>query len=143
MCGRSDGDTVEPGHVYRVVGCDQMAVDQHCIRSRIFWAPVVLPKQNIPASVRMIDDQGQDTWAAVSENLSIADRLRQLNVYRFVDILSRNEQLSANDMTPPPEHSHEPGFPHKENLIHHDIYQQFEAFRRYARDRFDTRDTRD
>lgn len=120
-----NGDTVESGNLYRVVGCDDMDGTQECLRSRVFWAPIILPAGDIPSRVKMSDSEGGEVWADISKNLGVAEQLRQLNVYRMSDIVSRSGGQISDAMTKPATHSHDPDFPHDENMIQHDVYQQY------------------
>lgn len=127
------GDAVEAGGLYRVTGCDDRAGTQNCVYSRIFWAPIITGQQDIPSQVRIADGEGGESWAAVSTADPLAAQLRQLNVYRLTDIMIRGDGAIRGRMTRPVEHRHEAGFPHDENMIHHDVYQQFNELQRRIR----------
>jgi hypothetical protein len=129
------GDTVEGGHFYRVVGCNDVRGSAACKTSRLFWAPIIIPENAIPSRVQMLDEDGSPSWATVSADASLDEKLRQLNVYKMLYGLALVDgQMDANDMTSPVPHSHDPGFPHTENLIHHAVYEQYNAFVNHVRD---------
>lgn len=125
------GDTVEAGSLYRVLGCNDIEGTRGCLPSRAFWAPIIIPGGDIPSRVRLADGSGGEEWAAISAEAPDAERLRQLNVYRISDVLTRTSGLIDTRMTAPVEHRHETGFPHDENMIHHDVYQQFNALQEH------------
>ena len=121
------GGTVEVGSLYRVLGCNDIAGTRGCLPSHVFWAPIIVPGADIPSRVRLADGNGGEEWAAISTGAPVVERLRQLNVYKISDVLTRTSGLIDTRMTSPAEHSHEAGFPHDENMIHHDVFQQFNA----------------
>lgn len=129
------GDTVEGGHFYRVVGCNDVRGSAACKTSRLFWAPIIIPESAIPSRVQMLDEDGSPSWAAVSADASLDDKLRQLNVYKMLYGLALVDgEMDGNKMTPPVPHSHDAGFPHIENLIHHAVYEQYNAFLKHVQD---------
>jgi len=120
-----DGDTVEGGHLYRVVGCNDPDGTRGCSHSRVFWAPAMPAEADIPSQVAVADGEGGEVWAAITGTEPRAEQLRQLNVYLLSDLLTDVGGVPGARMTEPAEHSHAAGFPHDENMIHHDVYQQF------------------
>lgn len=126
----ANGSLVEPGYIYRIAGCNDRYLSDDCLFSRVFWAPVVLEEAEIPGRVRMTLDEGGEGWAMISKESKPVDQLRQLNVYRFSEVMSRAGGLLEARMTRPVPHSHDPTARHDENLIHHDVYQQFNAIQR-------------
>ena len=119
------GDTVEGGNFYRILACAGKRGKTHCKRSRLFWAPTIIEESAIPSRVQMFDLDGASEWARVDSTATLDSRLRQLNVYRMTATLGMVGGNIHGKMTPPVEHSHDEGFAHLENMIHHDVYQQY------------------
>ena len=131
----NEGDTVESGNLYRVAGCDDLDGTRGCLYSNVFWAPIILPADEIPSRVKMSDEEGGEVWADISKNLSPVEQLRQLNVYRLSEIVTRVGGRISDSMTRPVEHSHDPDFPHDVNMIQHDVYQQYNELLTFFSDR--------
>lgn len=132
------GDTVESGHFYRVLACDDEQGTVGCKKSRLFWAPTVVPESAIPSRVQMFDLDGASEWARVDSEASRDSKLRQLNVYQMAASFGMVGGNIRGKMTRPLDHDHDEdenveGVAHLENMIHHDVYQQYSAMKEVAK----------
>lgn len=132
------GDTVESGHFYRVLACDDEAGTVGCKKSRLFWAPTIVPESAIPSRIQMFDLNGASDWARVDSDASLDSKLRQLNVYQMAATFGMVGGNIRGKMTRASDHDHAvdeyaEGVAHLENMIHHDVFQQYAAMKDVAK----------
>lgn len=118
----SAGDPVDPGYFYRVANCKR----ERCRYSSLFWAPILLDIEDVPEFVDSTELDGSTVRYSIGRNLPLDAQLSQLNAYEMTGQLLLILSDIENDMSKPPKHvDGVEGFPHAENLIHHNLYEQF------------------
>lgn len=91
-------DTVEDGHLYRVLGCDDSKGGAQCSSTTVFWAPYR------PATVDDIPEVVAGRYGdrhTVSKNLPYEVQVAQYNVYQLMLHLEDLDRSTLPAMTPP------------------------------------------
>jgi hypothetical protein len=96
-------DTVEDGHLYRVLGCDDVrgahgSAPSGCSTTSVFWAPYRF------ATVNDIPEVVADRYGSrhtVSKNLPYEAQIAQYNVYQLMLHLEGLDRSGLPAMTPP------------------------------------------
>jgi hypothetical protein len=117
---------VSTGKLYRVLGCDDRRMEQNCVSTTVFWAPVITDVDQIPDSVSVTAPDGTTEIAAISRDGDTYTRLMQFNVYMLANLLGR----APDAILPPMNAPAEPGVPGDlAHDVHHNVHTTYESAR--------------
>jgi hypothetical protein len=127
---------VQGGHLYRVRGCNggsrRFATD--CVSSRVVWAPVYLPEQQIPHEV--IDGSGQ--VMTVDKSAPYEEQIEQYNVYVLVRLLG-SSSVNLAELPPMAEFGEDDTWDDGEwtaaEALQHAIYLNYSGMQAIAKSR--------
>jgi hypothetical protein len=83
-------EPVPAARLYRVRGCDDESVQRNCVSSKVHWAILRPPVDEIPDY--LVDGSGVEMHIAKSAPVDV--QIAQYNVYRLIQLLDRVPDMS-------------------------------------------------